>query len=119
MVVRNIADLVDAPSVKCKARPTFSADELNKLLDSVKGHRWEPIYPLAAGTGLREGELLGLHWQDVSIENEIIQVQQAVHHLVGKGLVIVEPKSETSRRPVAMPEFAAEALAQQKVYQVQ
>ncbi len=117
LVVRNVADLVDPPSVKRKARPTFTVEELNKFLDSVKGHRWEPIYLLAAGTGLREGELLGLRWQDVSLETGIIQIQQAVQYLVGKGLVFTEPKSETSRRPVVLPNFAIEALKQQREYQ--
>jgi integrase len=44
-------------------------------------------------------------------ENGIIHVSKTIQAIRGKGLVIGEPKSEASRRPVAMPEFVQRTLA--------
>jgi len=39
--------------------------EVHRLLKVVKGDRLEALFVLALGTGLRQGELLGLAWEDV------------------------------------------------------
>jgi integrase len=104
LVIRNVADLVDAPSVKRKAPVTFTPGQVKIFLESVRGNRFYPIYVLAFA-GLREGELLGLHVEDVDMENHIINVRHAVQYLIGKGLVITEPKTDSSKRAVKLPDF--------------
>jgi len=52
---------------------------------------------LAAGTGLRVSECLGLQWQDLDFENERIYVRRTwLDGCIGK------PKTKSSRQPVAM-----------------
>lgn len=65
LVSRNVAGLVDAPSVKRKAPEMLTVDQVKILLDTVQYDRLYSLYVLAVTTGMREGELLGLHWEDV------------------------------------------------------
>lgn len=57
--------------------------------------------------GFREGEALGVHWEDIDLKNRVINVRHAVLTLLG-GLVITEPKTESSKRAVTLPKFAYE-----------
>lgn len=110
LVVRNVADLVDAPVPKRKAPVTWTPDQVRKFLDSIKDHRWYPIYVLALYCGLREGELLGLHFEDVDLLHSQIHVRHAVQYLIGGGLVITEPKTDAGKRTVTIPSFANNVL---------
>ena len=108
-IYRNPTDLVSPPTPKKKAPITLSEGEIVKFLESVKYHRWYPIYVLAVGTGMREGEILGLRWEDVDLENGVISVTNTVYTIRGK-TYIGEPKSENSRRTIALPEYALDVL---------
>jgi integrase len=119
LVHRNVADLVDPPTVQRKERPTYSLEQVKAFLQQVEGHRWEPIYWLAVGTGLREGELLGVMLSDVQVEQHRLQVRHAIQYLVGKGLVITDPKSDSSKRAIPLPGFAVEAIQKQLAYRAE
>lgn len=110
MVTRNVADLVDKPSQKRKAPNVWSADQANRFLNEINGHRWYPIYVIAIYCGLREGEILGLRVEDIDLMKRTLYVRQAVQYLLGKGLIIKEPKSEAGKRSVTIPGFAVAVL---------
>lgn len=103
LVSRNVCDLVDPPTVKRKERPTYSVEQLKVFLAQVQGHRRENIYRLATATGLREGELLGIMLTDVDLEQKVLHVRNAIQYLIGRGLVIGEPKSDASKRAIPLP----------------
>ena len=110
LVNRNVTDLVDAPRPKRKTFRTWTADEVKRFLAAVEGHQWYPIYVIAAYTGLRQGEVLGLHKEDVDLKSGVIQVRHQITYVLGDGLHITEPKTEASRRPVTLPETALNVL---------
>jgi integrase len=60
------------------------------------------IVHIAVLTGLRQGELLGLRWKDVDLDNGVVQVQQTLQSVAGMGTVIGIPKTPKSRRAVAL-----------------
>ena len=67
--------------------------------------------------GLRIGELCGLTWADIDIKNRVLYVRRTVQRICscnsdGKKtkIVISAPKSDTSFREIAIPEFLAEYL---------
>jgi integrase len=68
----------------------------------------DPLHPLwvtAAWTGMRQGELLALRWQDVNLERASLVVRGSLARLPGpKGVryVITDPKTERSRRTVPL-----------------
>jgi integrase len=76
--------------------------ELAALLDQLKGHWLYMPSLLAASTGLRRGEVLGLRWQDIDLAKGTLQVTQAVE-IVGGKLGMKPPKTERSARTIKMP----------------
>ena len=76
--------------------------ELAALLEHLRGHWLYMPTLLAASTGLRRGEVLGLRWQDVDFKTGTLQVAQAVE-IVGGKIGIKPPKTERSARTIKLP----------------
>jgi integrase len=74
---------------------------------------------LALAAGLRQGEALGLHWQDVDLDAGTLRVRVALQRLEGRGLQTVEPKTARSRRSIALPPQVIESLRAHKSRQAQ
>ena len=108
-VARNVTDLVQAPRPVKTAPKFFIKEQLNKFLESVRGHKWYLIYLLLIYGGFREGEVLGIHYEDCDMVNRAINVRHSVITLKG-GLFITEPKTKTSRRAVTLPKIAYDEL---------
>ena len=56
----------------------WTAQQLTAFLDGVAVHRLYPLWHLAAMTGMRRGELLGLRWADVDFDNARLAVRQTL-----------------------------------------
>ena len=105
LVQRNVADVAEPPKAKTakrdaeQARGAWAVGELARFLAHTHDHRLHPAFRLAAMTGMRRGELLGLRWQDVDLEAGRLTVAQT---LVAPRyrLAISEPKTGQSRRTV-------------------
>src|SRR5207249_2959075 len=81
-----------------------------------------PYYALvytAVFTGLRRSELLGLRWQDVSLDAGTASISQTLQRLVGQGWVYGEPKTAKGRRPVALPPTVVEVLQRHRTAQLE
>jgi len=67
LISRNVALVANAPRLRSipKVEPSsWTADELRAFLRAAAGHRFFAALWLAAFTGMRRGELLGLRWED-------------------------------------------------------
>jgi len=101
-VVRNVAALADPPKLSSTAKPpmrVWDAEQLRQFLDGIDQHRLHPAYYLAANTGMRRGEILGLRWKDVDLDARRLSVHQAVIS-VAYALQIADVKTGTSRRTI-------------------
>jgi len=65
---RSVSEKVDA----------WTTDELRHFLDFVAGDRLYGCWHLAAYTGMRRGELLGLRWEDVDLDAARLAVRQTI-----------------------------------------
>lgn len=100
-ITHNPADRSEPPeSVKTEARH-WTTDELRRFLAHVEGDRLAPLYHLAAMTGLRRGEALGLRWQDLDLEAQTLKVNQSLVVVDGHSM-ITTPKTDAGRRTVAL-----------------
>ena len=54
----------------------LAADQVVQLLETAKGDRLEALYVLAVTTGLRQGELLGLTWADIDLQEGAVCVRR-------------------------------------------
>jgi len=110
LLARNVADATSPPTVKNKQMRPLAEDELLTFFEAAKNDRLFPAYVLAATTGLRRGELLGLCWDCVDLEHGVITVQRQL--LVLKdGLSLEETtKSKSGRRSVTLTDDAVREL---------
>jgi integrase len=60
--------------------------------------------------GLRQGEVLGLAWRDVDLDQRVLAVRQTLQYRPGEGFHLVPPKTTRSRRIVPLPDAVVEAL---------
>ena len=109
LVSRNVAKLADPPRVPRRPVHPLDVDEVRVFLQAIEGDRLEALYLAAIGTGLRQGEMLGLAWADVDLKAATLTVRHALQRVEGT-LILVEPKSATSHRTIALPGFVVNAL---------
>jgi integrase len=69
LVPRNAAAGVDPPRVRTPEMRPLSPMQARTLLNAASGDRLEALYVLAITTGMRQGELLGLKWEDVDLKS--------------------------------------------------
>ncbi len=65
---------------------------------------------MALALGLRQGEALGLAWDDLDLDGGTLTVRRALQRQLGRGLVLVEPKSRAGHRPISLPPQLIDAL---------
>jgi integrase len=105
LVTRNVSEAVDPPRVHREEIRPLSSTQARKLLETARDDRLEALYVLAVHCGLRQGELLGLKWEDVDLERGTLQVRRTL-----SGGTFTTPKTPKSRRKVRLTESALEAL---------
>lgn len=116
VVSRNVATLVESPRVAKHEIHPLDPDQARALLEAVRTHRLGGLFTVALALGLRQGEALGLRWDAVDFRAGVLHVRAALQR-VGKDWQLVEPKSERSRRAVALPRVAIVALRAHRVRQ--
>jgi integrase len=109
-VGRNVCALVDAPSARRTEVEPLSTPEARAVLAAAAERRNSARWSVALALGLRQGEALGLRWQDLDLESATLTVRQALQRLRGRGLVFVPPKSAAGRRTIALPAPLVQAL---------
>ena len=109
LVSRNVATLVGPPRIQRKEIRSFTPEEARTFLETIKGDRLEALFSVALSLGLRQGEALGLRWQDVDFDARTLRVNYAIQRIEGR-LQLVEPKTERSRRVLPLPKTVISAL---------
>ncbi len=93
---------------------TLSAEQAKLFLKSIEEHRWYPIYVLAILTGMRKGEILGLHWEDIDLKNGAANIKHTLVTVQGRSF-LSQPKSENARRTITLPNTVIEVLQEKKL----
>ncbi len=124
---RNVATLVDAPSVPHSEINPLNQEEARRLLVTALGRPNAARWSVALALGLRQGEALGLTWSGIDLDTGTLTVLQALQrqtyrhgcgdsptdaacgrvaklcpHSSG-GMVMTDPKSRAGRRVIALP----------------
>lgn len=106
---RNPADAADPPMVKRPEMKSWSPDELVTFLTEATGERFHTLFLLAATTGMRRGELVGLRWSDIDFATNRLAISRAIV-VANDQMVESEPKTTKSRRTVALDPATISAL---------
>lgn len=112
VVGRNVADVVEPPSVPTPDLRWPTAEEVSRLLLESARHndRTHALWVLAAHSGARLGELLALRWDDVDLERGVVHVRRILTSVAAGVPTFGEPKTKRSRRTVPLSVDAIAAL---------
>ena len=94
-----------------------------EYLNSEKNRyfHWYPIFAVMIGTGMRVGEITGLRWCDIDLEEGIIEVNHTLvyydHAKDGCYFNVHTPKTEAGRRRIPMLDYVKEAFQMERRYQ--
>lgn len=119
IIARNIAsrDYMKAPKIT-KKEPAYlddiEAKNFVNILLNEADIRIKTSLLLLVYSGLRLGELLGLEWQDIDFQNQIIQVLRASQYIAGKGIITKGLKNESSKRTIKLPKEIFNILSEYK-----
>ena len=121
MIVSNPAERVQPPKTK-KPKRRYYDDEQSKILLSnlnqlgIEQIKYKTAIILTIFTGVRLGELMGLEWNDINFRDGIVSVNRSSQYLADKGVFTKVPKTESSIREVAIPDFVVSLLEEYKLW---
>jgi integrase len=109
LIPRNVCEAVKPPKVERKEIKPLDRDQARALLEAACSDRLEALYVLAIHTGMREGEFLGLKWEDVDLERGLLRLRRSLVRQGGK-TTLGDLKTPKSRRSVRLTRVAADVL---------
>ena len=121
IIVSNPADRVQPPKVFKPKRKYYDDVQCKYLLSNLSqlGEdkiRFKTAITLAIFTGARLGELAGLSWSDIDLNNGIIHINKSSQYISDLGVFIKLPKTESSIRDVAIPDFVVSLLSEYRTW---
>ena len=121
-----LRELKKARTIKQEKRRALTQPEQELFLDYLKNtpssQHWYPIFAVMIGTGLRVGEVTGLRWCDIDLEEGVINVNHTLvyydHRTEGSKngcyFNVNSTKTPASHRQVPMLDFVKEAFQMEK-----
>jgi integrase len=128
MVGRNAASLSRPPRAPRREGRSLSPEQIQKLIAEMTDDRLAGLFLTMLGTGLRRGEALALRWADVDLKRAVLTVRDQLRRepgridpetgiRVGAALVLVKPKTASSKRSVPLSDWVVDVLKVHKARQ--
>lgn len=117
LVAKNPCDGLTPDHGTKPQKRALASDALAELLRSFEETAIYVPVLIAATTGLRRGEVLGLRWQDVDLDSGRLHVRQALSKQTAE-IEFRSPKTKSGTRGLPMPPLLVEALRKHKRVQV-
>ncbi|MGW5709229.1 tyrosine-type recombinase/integrase [Streptomyces olivaceus] len=109
-IPRNVARNVRTGTPRPRRFEPLTADEARQFLSTTRGHRLHALFELALHTGLRKGELLGLHWEDLDLDAGTAAIRRTLQRTSTGGLTTLPTKTRASERRIALPTRCVQSL---------
>jgi integrase len=103
LISSNPATTVDPPPLPSREIRPYSLDEARAFLAAAFGDRLAARRVVGISLGLRQGEVLGLQWDDVDFEHKRLHVRRTLRLQPGGSLALVQTKTLRSNRSIPMP----------------
>lgn len=121
LIVANPAERVQPPKARKPKRRSYDDEQTKVLLENLEqlsseDTKYKVAIILTVFTGVRLGELMGLEWTDVDFKNGIISINRSSQYLSDMGVFTKVPKTESSIREIAIPEFIISLLEEYKLW---
>lgn len=100
---------------KSNKKMALTIAQQRKFCEEIKGNAYEYQYRFLLQTGLRTGEMVGLKWSDIDLENHTLRVDRTMEFRHStKEWRIGDPKSKSGFRTIPLTDEAVEILKLQK-----
>ena len=121
LLFSNPCERVQPPKSKKPKRRYYDDEQCKVLLSnlnklSVDDIKYKTAITLTLFTGVRLGELMGLEWSDIDFANGIVSINKSSQYLSDKGVFTKTPKTESSIREVAIPDFVVSLLEEYRLW---
>ena len=121
LIVTNPAERVQPPKARKPKRRSYDDEQTKILIENLEllpneDTKYKVAIILTVFTGVRLGELMGLEWQDVDFKNGIISINRSSQYLADMGVFTKVPKTESSIREIAIPEFIISLLEEYNLW---
>ncbi|MGW1136952.1 site-specific integrase [Streptomyces zhihengii] len=116
LVTRNVATLVEPPSVEAREMSPWSLDE---TLNFLAAARTDPLYAafvLAIALGFRRGEVVGLRWENIDLDKREIRVRTQRQRVRGE-VYEDDPKGRRRKQTLPLPAICVAPLRWQRLRQ--
>lgn len=90
---------------------------MRRFLDAARSDRFHALYELARRTELRNGELLGLHWEDLDLNAGTATIRRSLQRTRTGGLTHLPTKTRASERRIVLPTECIHSLKKRKEQQ--
>lgn len=124
LLTYNIVKQTEPPKLVKKEIIVLEPNQAEELIDHakiIKNPFMREIMPmvlqLALHTGMRQGEIFGLKWQDVDFNVGCVYVKRSLAYVVGQGFILQDPKTKSSRRKIPVMKDDVAALLQYRIWQ--
>jgi integrase len=112
LIPSNPAAEVEKPRPDKPKMQVYDESQARAFLTAAAGDRLYALFVLALDTGMRQGELFALAWDDLDLESGTVLVQRSLEEINGKHR-IKEPKSGKGRR-IDLSTFSQEVLREHR-----
>ena len=113
LIAANPTDGCALPKLEHKEMKTLPVEQLTSFLREAKESGVFELYYIELATGLRRGELLGLKWEDIDLEQGNLRVHRQIARI--NGAVIEAPlKTKNAYRTLPLSADAVGVLREQK-----
>lgn len=115
-VIKNPCNSIQKPKRTKKEMHVYNPEQLSKLLDAIKEKTIYIPVMLAATTGMRLGEICGLKWENINLDNGFIEIEHQLQE-ENKNLELVSLKTPSSQRKIVLLDYTIGELKKLKLRQ--
>lgn len=121
LVPFNVAARATLPKAEHKDVNYFQPEQVAAIREALEQEpmKWKTLVHLLLITGARRGEVLGLKWDKVDFEGNRIFICSNILYRADVGIYESSPKTERSRRYVALPTETMQLLRRYRAWQAE
>lgn len=118
-IISNPATRVAPPKTQKKEAKHFDEIQSVYLLELLDNEpiKYKAMVYLSIFGGMRMGELTGLEWSDLDMENGLLKIHQASQYLPGKGIFTKDTKNISSERVISLADAVIAVLREYELWQ--
>lgn len=119
LVPFNVAGKASLPKITHKEVNYFQPEDIADIRSALEDEpiKWRTLTHMLLITGARRGEILGLKWCNVDFDNSRIYICNNVQYSPDRGIYEDTPKTERSKRYIALPVETMQLLRQYRAWQ--